>query len=150
MATTIFTAEHFDPEKARRKRQIIVGIIALLVILGGLAYIFRYWSYEHVVDRFFTALEKKDYQQAYAIWQNDPNWQQHTAQYKNYSYADFYRDWGPGGDWGIIQTHKVEGATTRKRGSNGVIVVVTLNGRVEPANIWVEKKTKTLHFDPYS
>jgi hypothetical protein len=150
MATTIFTAGHYDPEKARMKRQIIAGIICVLVIVGGLAYLFRYWPYEHRVDRFFNALEKQDYQHAYAIWQNDPGWSQHAAQYKGYPYEDFYRDWGPGGDWGPIQSYKVEGATTPKGHSSGVIVVVTVNGRAEPARVWVEKQSKTLHFDPTS
>jgi hypothetical protein len=149
MATTIFTAGQYDPEKARRRRQIILGIISIVVILGGLAYMFRYWPYEHRVDRFFNALEKNDYQRAYGIWQNDPNWQQHPEQFKDYPYAEFYSDWGPGGDWGAIHSHKIEGATTPKRGSSGVIVVVTINHRVEPARLWVEKKSKTMTWSPF-
>jgi hypothetical protein len=149
MATTIFTAGHYDPEKARRKRQLVLGIISLLIILGGLAYLFRYWPYERRVDHFFTALQQQDYQQAYSIWQNDANWQQHPEKFKDYPYSDFYRDWGPGGDWGAIHSHKIEGSTTPKRGSSGVIVVVTINGRVEPARLWVEKKSKTLTWSPF-
>jgi hypothetical protein len=149
MATTIFTAGHYDPEKSRRKRQTIVGIISLLVILGGLAYLLRYWPYEHRVDRFLDTLQKQDYQQAYAIWQNDPKWQEHPARYKDYPYEDFYRDWGPAGDWGAIHSHKVQGATTPKGHSSGVIVEVTINNRVEPARLWVEKKSKTLTWSPF-
>jgi hypothetical protein len=149
MATTIFTAKEYDPEKYRRRRQIILAIVSVVVIVAGLLYIFRYWPYEHRVDQFFTALENKDYKQGYAIWQNDSAWEQHPDRFKNYPYAEFYRDWGPGGDWGVITSHKIQGGATPKGGSSGVVVVVTINQRVEPARLWVEKKDKTLTWSPY-
>jgi hypothetical protein len=138
MATTIFTAKEYDPQKQRRRRQIILAVVSIAVIVFGLFYIFRYWPYEHRVDQFFSALESKDYKQAYAIWQNDSGWEQ-----------EFYRDWGPAGEWGMITSHKVEGAATPKGGSSGVVVVVTINQRVEPARLWVEKKDRTLTWSPY-
>jgi hypothetical protein len=149
MATTIFTAKEYDPEKDRRKRQIILAVISLAVILGCLLYVFRYWPYEHRVNQFFTALEKKDYKQAYAIWQNDPTWEQHPDKFKNYPYSEFYQDWGPAGEWGVITSHRVEGSTAPRGGSSGVVVVVTVNQRAEPARLWVEKKDKTLTWSPY-
>jgi hypothetical protein len=149
MSTTIFTAREYDPDKERRRRQTVLAILSIVIILGGLAYLFRFWPYEHRVGGFFNALEKQDYKQAYAIWENDPNWEQHADKFKDYPFPEFYRDWGPDGEWGPIRSYKIEGATTPKGGSSGVIVVVTINDRVEPARLWVEKKQKTLTWSPF-
>ena len=35
------------------------------------------------------------------------------------------------------------------KGGSGVIVVVTINERKEPARLWVEKRDKSLTFSPY-
>jgi hypothetical protein len=149
MSTTIFTAQNYDPEKARRKRQKIVIILSVAVILGGLFYLYRLWPYEHRVDQFLTAIENRDYKHAYALWQNDPQWEQHPAKYQKYPFSDFYRDWGPSGDWGIIKEHKIDGAATPKHGGTGVIVQVTVNQRVEPLRLWVERRDKTITWSPY-
>ncbi len=148
MSTTIFTAKEYNPEKEHRRRQLYIAIICIVVIVAGLFYIFRNWPYEHRVDQFFTALEQKNYKQAYAIWMNDPNWEQHPDKYPNYPFSDFYRDWGPGGEWGIIKSFHVKGSA-RPKGDSGVIVVVSINDRVEQARMWVEKKDKTLTWSPY-
>jgi hypothetical protein len=149
MSTTIFGAPEYNPEKERRKRQIIIALLSVAVILGGLGYLLRYWTYEHRVDQFFTALESKDFKKAYGIWESDPDWEQHPDKFKNYPYREFYEDWGPGGQWGVIASHKIEGAGAPRGGSSGVIVVVTINKRVEPARLWVEKKDKSLTWSPY-
>lgn len=161
MSTTIFTAKEYDPQKERRRRHIIIAVISAVIILGGLAYLFRFWSYEHQVDKFFKALEKQDFKQAYGIWQNDPDWSQHPDRYKGYSFAEFYRDWGPSGEWGIIKNHQVEAscspvqmspgrcALTPWGGSGSVVVQVIVNGRLERAKIWMEKKDHTMGWPPY-
>ena len=33
------------------------------------------------------------------------------GQYPKYPFNEFYRDWGPGGEWGLIKTQKVYGAS---------------------------------------
>jgi hypothetical protein len=101
------------------------------------------------VDRFFDALQQRNYETAYGIWMHDPNWKQHLDKYKEYPFNDFYRDWGPGGEWGIIKSHKIYGAGTPSGGGSGVIVEVVVNGRAEHARVWVEKSDKTLSFSPY-
>lgn len=148
MSSTIFTAPQYDPRRERRKRAIIAGIVAAAIVVGILAYLYRNWPEERVVDRFFTALVNKDFETAYGIWLHDPNWKQHPQNYPNYSFREFYNDWGPGGEWGIIKSFHIEGSANPKQGS-GVVVVVTINERKEPARLWVEKKDKTLTFSPY-
>jgi len=148
MPSTIFTAPEFNPARDRRKRIILVSAVVAVFVVAILVYLYRNWPEERVVDHFFAALQNKDYETAYGIWLHDPAWKQHPQQYPNYPYNDFYRDWGPGGEWGLIRGFKVDGSANPKGGS-GVVVVVTVNDRKEKARIWVEKKDKTLTFSPY-
>lgn len=150
---TIFEAQQYDPAKTRRRRNIIVFSVLGVILIAALAWNFRYWSEERAVDKFFAALQAKDFEKAYGIWWNDPGWKQHPEKYKDYTFNNFQLDWGPGGYWGHIQNYEVEGAQVPKAHgasrASGVVVVVTVNGRSEKCNIWVEKDDKTLTFSPF-
>ena len=148
MPSTLFEAPPYDPKRDQRRNTIVVAAIASVLVLGALLYIFRNLPYERLVDRFFKALEQKDFETAYGIWLNDRDWKQNQAKHANYSFHDFYVDWGPGGEWGIIRHHEIVGSAAPKGGS-GVVVVVKVNERAEDARIWVERKDKTLTFSPY-
>jgi hypothetical protein len=80
---------------------------------------------------------------------HDPNWQQHPAKYSQYPFNDFYRDWGPGGEWGLIKSHRIYGSANPKGGGSGVVVEVIVNDRSQHAQVWVEKGDKTISFSPY-
>jgi hypothetical protein len=148
---TLFEAKPYDPQRERRKKMRWIAIIAVVLIIAALGWHFRYWPYEHRVNQFFEALEQKNYEQAYGVWMNDPNWKQHPQQYRDYPFGSFYLDWGPGGEWGLVKTHKVIGTVPppSKGNSTGVIVGIIVNERSEQAHIWVEKKDKTMHPSPY-
>ncbi len=145
---TIFEAKPYDPRQEKRKRLIIAAVVLLAIVIGIVGYRFRNWPEERVVGRFFDALVAKDFEKAYGIWFADPQWKQHPEKYSLYTFHDFYVDWGPGGEWGIIRSYHIDGSASPKQGS-GVVVVVTVNDRHEKARIWVEKKDKTLTFSPY-
>jgi hypothetical protein len=145
---TLLDAKEFDAEKARKKRFRIIAIIVAVLMVLGLLWWFRYWPQQRLVGRFFAALQQQDYNTAYAIWMHDPNWRQHPERYGKYPFNDFYRDWGPGGEWGPIKTHKVYGASTCPPPSTGVVVDVVVNDRAEHAQVWVEKSDDTLSFPP--
>lgn len=145
MPDTIFTAPQYDAAKERKRKVIVIVIIVAVLVVAALLWWFRYWPQERIVDHFFDALQAKDYKTAYGIWQHDPQWEQHAQKYAQYPYNDFYRDWGPGGDWGLVKTHHVDCAA-HPSGGNGVVVVVTVNDRVEKAKVWVLKQDKTLSF----
>jgi len=155
---TLFEAPAYDPARARRKRLQIVAIICAVLVIVLLLWVFRFWPEEHVVNQFFDALQQQNYEKAYGVWMHDPDWKQHPDRYARYRYDDFIKDWGPGGEWGIIKSHHVDGAAIPTgyngapyiRGSSGVVVVVTVNDRVgSKAHVWVEKDDKTLGFSPY-
>ena len=99
-----------------------------------------------MADHFFAALQQKDYEKAYGIWMADPAWKQHPNQHARYPYNEFYRDWGPGGDWGVVRSYKLLGSASL--GSSGVVVVVDVNERADKARVWVDKKDKSMSFSP--
>jgi hypothetical protein len=145
---TLLDAQEYDPEKARKRRKQIVSVIAILVIVLALAWWFRYWPEERIVGHFFDALQQQDYKTAYGIWMHDPPWQQHPGEHPKYPFNEFYRDWGPGGEWGLIKTYKVYGASTCPGGGSGVVVDVIVNNRTEHSQVWVEKSDHTLSYPP--
>jgi hypothetical protein len=145
---TLLDAKQYDPAKDRKRNRTIIVVVVVVLVLAGVAWWLRYWPEERIVGKFFEQLQKQDYNTAYAIWMRDPDWQQHPDRFKLYPFKDFYRDWGPGGEWGIIKTQKVFGASTCPGGGTGVVVDVVVNDRAQHAQVWVEKSDKTLSYPP--
>jgi hypothetical protein len=145
---TLLDAKEYDLEKDRKRKKRIISAIVLVVIVLAVGWWFRYWPEERIVGKFFDSLQRLDYKTAYGIWMRDPEWQQHPERHPKYPFGDFYRDWGPGGEWGVIKTQKVYGASTCPGGGSGVVVEVVVNERAEHAQVWVEKSDKTLSFPP--
>lgn len=148
---TLLDAQPYDTAKARRRKTQIAVTVAVVIVLAGLAWMYRNWPEEHSVDKFFAALQHQDYETAYGIYFNDSGWRQHQQKYSQYTYADFYRDWGPGGEWGLIKSHRIYGsANTKGLGSGGgVVVEVIVNERSEHARMFVQKSDRTLTVYPY-
>jgi hypothetical protein len=146
---TLLDAKEYDPEKERRKKVRIISAIAFLLLAGFFLWWFRYWPEERVAEHFFDALQKQDYESGYGIWMHDPQWRQHPDRYKKYPFNEFYTDWGPGGQWGLVKSYKIYAAGTPPGGGSGVIVDIIVNDRAEHARVWVEKSDKTMSFSPY-
>jgi hypothetical protein len=144
---TLLDAKQYDTARDRRRRNRIIAIIVLALIAAWVVYHCRDYSERRVAGDFFGALQKQDYQAAYGIWFHDPAWKQHPEKYSSYQFNDFYRDWGPGGEWGLIKTSSAD-CSLSPSGGSGVIVQVTVNGRTEHPYLWVEKSSKTLSFSP--
>ena len=145
---TLLDAREYDPEKEHKRKVRIISVVVIAVILLCLGWWFRYWPEEHIAGRFFAALQEQDYNAAYGIWMHDPQWQQHPDQHPRYPFSEFYRDWGPGGEWGLIKTEKVFDASRCPGGGTGVVVDVVVNNRAQHAQVWVEKSDHTLSFPP--
>jgi hypothetical protein len=144
---TLLDAKQYDPSQDRRRNIRILTVIIVLAVVAGLAWNYRNLAEERIADHFFQDLQDKNYEDAYAVWMHDPNWKQHPEKYSQYTFGEFYRDWGPGGEWGLIKSHRIYGSLTPKNAS-GVIVEVVVNERAEHARVWVEKADKTMSFSP--
>jgi hypothetical protein len=107
----------------------------VIIIVGGMAYILlRNFPEERAVSRFLTTLEQGNYQEAYRLWQPAAS----------YSYHDFIHDWGEQGDYGKIRAFKILGS--RSKGSQTVIVTLTVNNQQPPLELLVDRKTKGLAY----
>jgi len=144
---TLLDARQYDEKAARRRTRNIIIAVFVVLILAWVGYHLRHYSERVEVDKFFSTVQKQDYETAYGMWFHDPDWRQHPAKYASYAYNDFYRDWGPGGEWGLIKSHSVD-CSLSPGGGSGVIVQVTVNQRAEHAFIWVQKSDRTLSFSP--
>src|SRR5262249_31439157 len=104
----LLDAKEYDPRPARRMWRLI-GAAVLVVVLAFIAWrIFRYQPEKNVINRFFDAIERKDFDAAYGIYNNDPDWKQHPDKYDKYSLSQFKLDWGPSGEYGPITAHEVD------------------------------------------
>src|ERR1700733_13705477 len=146
---TLLDAREYDPEKERKRKRRIISVVIVVLVVAALCWWFRYWPEERIADHFFEDLQKQDYEAAYGVWMHDPQWKQHPDRFPKYPYNDFYRDWGPGGEWGLIKSHKIYAPGSPPGGGSGVVVDVTVNDRAQPARVWVEKSDKTMSFSPY-
>jgi hypothetical protein len=146
---TLLDAKEYDPQRERKRRTTIIWTIVLAVVVVALGWWFRYWPEERIADHFFADLQKQDYNAAYGVWMHDPDWKQHPDRFPKYRFSDFYQDWGPGGEWGLIKSHKIFAVGAPPGGGSGVIVDMTVNDRAQPARVWVEKSDKTMSFSPY-
>jgi hypothetical protein len=122
------------PRKIGRYFLIVLGVL----IVGVVAYVlFRDYPEERVVSRFLTTLEEGKFQEAYNLWQPA----------KSYTYNDFLNNWGIQGDYGKVRSFKILGS--RSKGSNTVIVTITVNDVEPPIDLLVDRKTKGLAFSPF-
>lgn len=144
---TLFEAKEYDPSIEKQRRLYAIAGLVLLIILGFLVYHFWNWREEHAVSRFLTAIEHKDYEKAYSIWNADPNWKQHTQKYAGYNFGTFELDWGPTGEYGEIRSHSIRTSLTPKN-SSGVVVISMINDRKVPLALWVETKDRSITFLP--
>lgn len=106
---TLLDAPAFDTARDRRRRFIIYwccgtfgGLVIGWWLLAGLPLDWPWnWNYHWrgtvAVDRFLKAVEHNDLARAYAIWNHDPDWQQHLASFNAYPYDKFLADRGYGG-----------------------------------------------------
>jgi hypothetical protein len=148
---TLLNAPEYDKRKENTKRNVLIGagvLVLLTAVIGvggfllGHGWFFSTLPAEHRVDQFLTALEAKDYDKAYAIWMNDPDWKQHPQKY-DYTLKRFTEDWTTESDWGPIKSHHVD---ISKRTGTGVIVAARVNDSPKKLFMWYEKSNGTLTY----
>jgi hypothetical protein len=136
---TLLNAPEYDSRRDTRIRNlwIAAGVLVLLVIVIGMGgfmlghgWFFSNLPAEHKVNKFYDALEAKDYAKAYGMWWNDPGWQQHPQKY-DYTLERFTEDWTSASPVnGPILSHHVDISRTDGSGmfGSGIIVAVRVNG----------------------
>jgi hypothetical protein len=145
---TLLDAPQYNAARARMIQRIVLSLLIAVVVLSVLAWVYWDWPEEHRVNRFFSAVEAKDMVKAFAIWNNDEQWQQHPDRYKDYDFTRFQQDWGPmgsGNDYGVINSHKI---LMSKTVGNGVVIGVEINGGKKPVFLRVDHPRKTIGFSP--
>jgi hypothetical protein len=155
---TLLNAPKYDAGKEKRTTGLVIGGVALLLLMAvvgvggyllGHGWFFTNLGAEHRVDKFFQALEAQDYNKAYGIWMNDPDWQSHPQKY-DYTLKRFTEDWTTESlVGGPIKTHKVDISKTAGTGTfgTGIIVATRVNGD-QKIFLRYEKKDGTLTFSP--
>ena len=152
---TLLNAPEYDDRRDKRNRNLLIAavvfvVLALVIGFGGFAmghgWYFSNLPAEHKVDNFFKALEAKDYDKAFAIYTNDPDWQQHPERHTDYPVKRFTEDWttdSPVG--GPILSHHVDISKTDGSGTfgTGIIVAVTINGN-KKLFMWYQKSDGTM------
>lgn len=104
------TSEH---PASRLRRYIITGIVFVLLIWAGSAYLLRYHSEKAVVRNFMSDVASGQMEAAYHLWHPDPG----------YSMKDFLEDWGPSGYYGPVRSFRL---TTAARPTDASYVVVVV------------------------
>ncbi len=148
-SSTLLEAQEYDPRPERRRRTllIVIIVIALCAVVGvwrGPEWAAR-WHARGVVSDFFDALQHKDFERAYGLWMGDATWKQHPEKHAQYGFNQFYNDWGPGGDWGVINNVHVDGTAIPAGSEKTIVVQVTVNERrIKKAQIWLNRDDNTL------
>jgi hypothetical protein len=152
---TLLNAPEFDSRRETRNRNLLIAfgvLVALAVVIGVGGYLLGHGWFlsnlpaEHKVSNFFSALEAKDYGKAFAIYTNDPDWQQNPERHKDYPLQRFTEDWTTASPVGEpIRSHHVDISKTDGTGAfgSGIIVAVRVNGD-HKLFMWYERKDGTL------
>ncbi|HSK45431.1 MAG TPA: hypothetical protein VLA83_16250 [Candidatus Binatia bacterium] len=147
----LMDAKEYDPRPAEKRRKIIATAVVLVIAVSVYLYVTRYDSEKKVINNFFQAIEQRDFDKAYGIYEGDPDWKQHPGKY-TYTVDQFKLDWGPSGEYKTITSHRIdcvlEPPKKNLASPSGVVIVVIINNRAEPRSMWVEKKAKTISDSP--
>ncbi len=158
---TLLDAPRYDAARARRRIQWTLGSLGSVFVLFLAAWLavghpveapwnwYNYWIAQRVTNRFLATVERNDLTAAYAIWNHDPNWQQHPANYSTYPFARFQQDWGRNStqnDYGAFNSHQIIAARTW---GTAVVVAALINGRKsKPLFLAWDRKAHTLGYSP--
>ena len=85
----LMDAKEYDPRPAERRRKMIATVVVAAIAVSVYLYITRYDSEKKVINKFFQAIEQKDFDKAYGIYEGDLDWKQHPEKFTNYSVNQF-------------------------------------------------------------
>jgi hypothetical protein len=145
---TLLDAKEYHPEKERKRRTRLISAVVLVLLLVFGVWWNRFWPEKHVANQFFSSLRGQDFETAYGIYYADPEWKQHAQNHAKYPFNEFWQDWGPGGQWGVVKSYQIYGASNCPGGGSGVVVDLIVNNRAQHAQLYVDKTDKTISTPP--
>lgn len=158
---TLLDAPKYDAARARRRQQILWGVVGALVV-AVIAFWFIAgrpvdwpWNWlthlrgRSAMNTFLQDVERNDLSAAYGVWLHDPNWQKHPAEGGAYNFTRFQQDWSPNSnenEYGAIHSHEIVAA---RMSGNVLLAGIRINGLKSKALFLnYDPKTKQLGFSP--
>ncbi len=129
-----------DARRERTIKQVVIGVVIVLIVGLSAFFFFRNRSEERVVDRFLDTLRSKNYQEAYAMWGCTA---EKPCPY--YSPERFTEDWGPSGNYKNPEQMKIEHVDACDA---GVVFDLAYPGQNDQG-LWVDRSTKVLSYAPW-
>jgi hypothetical protein len=129
-----------DARRGKVIRYLVLGTV--LAVLAGITlyFLFRDYSEERQLARFFELLGSGDYKGAYALWGCTDN-----TPCRDYRFEKFMEDWGPQGLY--RQAPQAEVVKTRSC-ETGLIRVYRIPGAEESISLGVDRRSELLSFAP--
>lgn len=133
-----------EEKRARIRRAVLWGLVALIVFGGGGYFYFRNFAKRQRLDSFLELLAKKDYAAAYALWGCTLE-----QPCRDYSFERFQRDFGPEGSAAELPAAKL--VTKATCGGifrvDGILRIYELPSG-ERISLWVNSRDGNIGFAP--
>ena len=158
---TLLDAPRYDAARARRRQQILWGVVGALVVaviafwlIAGRPVDWPWNWLTHLrgrsaINTFLQDVEKNDLSAAYGVWLHDPDWQKHPEEGGAYNFTRFQQDWSPNSnenEYGAIHSHEIVAA---RISGNVLLAGIRINGLKSKALFLnYDPKTKQLGFSP--
>jgi hypothetical protein len=148
---TLLDAPDHNRSRAWKRRIPLISAFVFCGIVGIGGFLCWNLPAEHSVNEFFAAVEANNLPKAFGIWNNDPDWQQHTERYAvtGYPYGRFVLDWGTASERGRIISHKILHSTSGY--GNNTLIAVEINDReTDPLVLAVARSNHSMSFPPFN
>jgi hypothetical protein len=151
---TLLNAPVYNEKKERTAKVALISGIAFIFLcvilcltgfLLGHGWFFSDLPAEHRVNSFFVALEAKDYDKAFNIYNNEDDWRKYPEKHKDYPIQRFTEDWTTASpvDGPILSHHvdisKTDGTTgkTIDFGSGIIVAVRASSAKVQNKKLFM-------------
>ena len=135
--------EHYgagDERREKRRRNVVLSILGLMVVSCALYFAFRNYREEKQLTIFFDLLKQQNLKAAYELWGCTD-----STPCRDYVFDRFQEDWGPKSKHANLGVMKV---VKTKSCSSGIIQIVNF-GENEDVNLWVNRKDRIIGFAPW-
>ena len=121
-------------------RNVVIGVVALVVVVGALYFNFHNYREEQQVKQFMGLLAGKDYKAAYALF----GCTDAKPCDSRYPFNKFMEDWGPASGHNGFESARI----TRSRSCGSGVLLTVDYGTNQQEKLWVERGDKSIGFPP--